>query len=174
MTDFKFTEKVAVDFAAETPVKKRRTREERKASYEQTKERMRNVILKDGGRYVTFPSDSETDYAAGLLVCGLEFEKKLYFLYIDKDRQIRIMHHGESYKLLREIPASLSVLNYIYNYQRNELKTAIENFFEDNEEYKLFTEIAIRPYRRRTAGDGKNGKFHNKKQTNKKEEKKED
>ena len=174
MTDFKFTEKVAVDFAAETPVKKRRTREERKASYEQTKERIRNVILKDGGRYVTFPSDSETDYAAGLLVCGLEFEKKLYFLYIDKDRQIRIMHHGESYKLLREIPASLSVLNYIYNYQRNELKTAIENFFEDNEEYKLFTEIPIRPYRRHNAGDGKNGKFHNKKQTNKKEEKKED
>ena len=174
MTDFKFTEKVAVDFAAETPVKKRRTREERKASYEQTKERIRNVILKDGGRYVTFPSDSETDYAAGLLVCGLEFEKKLYFLYIDKDRQIRIMHHGESYKLLREIPSSLSVLNYIYNYQRNELKTAIENFFEDNEEYKLFTEIAIRPYRRRNAGDGKNRKFQNKKQTNKNEEKKED
>ena len=174
MTDFKFTEKVAVDFAAATPVKKRRTREERKASYEQTKERIRNVILKDGGRYVTFPSDSETDYAAGLLVCGLEFEKKLYFLYIDKDRQIRIMHHGESYKLLREIPASLSILNYIYNYQRNELKTAIENFFEDNEEYKLFTEIAIRPYRRHTAGDRKNKKFQNKKQTNKKEEKKED
>ena len=48
MTDFKFTEKVAVDFAAATPVKKRRTREERKTSYEQTKERIRNVILKDG------------------------------------------------------------------------------------------------------------------------------
>ena len=174
MTDFKFTEKVAVDFAAETPVKKRRTREERKASYEQTKERMRNVILKDGGRYVTFPSEPETEHATGLLVGGVEFEKKLYFLYIDKERQIRIMHHGESYKLLREIPASLSVLNYIYNYQRNELKTAIENFFEENEEYKLFTEIAIRPYRRRTAGDGKNRKFQNKKQTNKKEEKKED
>ena len=174
MTDFKFTEKVAVDFAAATPVKKRRTREDRKASYEQTKERICNVILEDGGRYVTFPSAPETDHATGLLVCGLEFGKKLYFLFIDKDRQIRIMHHGESYKLLREIPASLSVLNYMYNYQRNELKTAIENFFEDNEEYKLFTEIAIRPYRRRNDGDGKNRKFHNKKQTNKKEEKKED
>ena len=162
MADIKFAERVAIDFESKAK-QKRRSAEERKASYEKTKERIINAINKDGGRYVTFPNSAEGESAAGLLICGVEFEKKLYFLYIDKDRQIRIMHHGESYRLIRELPNSLSVLNYVYNHQRNELRAAIEMFIESNDAYKLFTEIAIRPFRRDNDRNNKNDKRDDKK-----------
>ena len=73
------------------------------------------------------------------------------------------MHHGESYRLIRELPNSLSVLNYVYNHQRNELRAAIEMFIESNDAYKLFTEIAIRPFRRDNDKNDKNNKRDDKK-----------
>ena len=157
MAELKFAQKIAIDFGTK-PVKKRRTAEERKAAYERTKERVCRAIEKDGGRYVTFPECPENENATGLLVCALEFEKKLYFLFIDKDRQARIIYHGESYKLIRDVPASLSVLNYMYMNQRSELKTAIEYFFEENEQYKLISDIAIYPKKRSFDGRRKDSR----------------
>lgn len=147
MGEFKFAQKIAIDFE-EIEQKKRRSAEERKASYERTKKRVADAIVKDGGRYVTFSGEIENDSEIGLLVCAVEFEKKLYFLIIDKDRKIQIVHHGESYRLLKEIPGCLSVLNYIYVHQRPEIRGAVEKFLEENGQYKLISEIAIRPQKR--------------------------
>ncbi len=144
----RFRERVAYDFEAEAK-KNRPKRVRHKVTKEEIKERITNAIAKDGGRYVIFPNHTLPENSTGLLVCGLEYENKYYFLLIDKDRQIQIINHRESYKLLREIPPYLSVLNYMYNNQRIELKKAIELFFNSNEEYKPFTDIAIRVFNKK-------------------------
>lgn len=161
MTDFnvqiQFPKKVATNFGAEE-----RSLRERRANFKSSRDRMIRAISKDGGRYVEF---SETEM--GLLVCGVEYKKKLNFVYIDKDRQICCKHHGESYRLIRQIPPQLSVLNYIYTRQRNELKEYLENFFEENDEMTLITEIAIRPPRRKEDKSSKNAEKATDKSTQK-------
>ena len=66
--------------------KKRKPARERKASYESLCERLKSAIAKDGGRYVTFGfASGESDPSmerCGLLACGVEYDKKLYFLYV--------------------------------------------------------------------------------------------
>ena len=150
MTDFKnlqieLPKRVATNFGQE-----RRSLRERKANYKSSTERLVRAIEKDGGRYVSF---SDTEF--GLLVCGVEYQKKLNFVYIDKDRQICCKHHGESYRLMKNIPPQLSVLNYIYTRQRAELKEYLDNFFEDNEEMRLVTPVAIRPLKPKDENDRK-------------------
>ena len=150
MTDFtnlqiELPKRVATNFRQE-----RRSLRERKANYKSSTERLMRAIEKDGGRYVAF---NDTEF--GLLVCGVEYQKKLNFIYIDKDRQICFKHHGESYKLMKEIPPQLSVLNYIYTRQRAELKEYLDNFFADNDEMKLVTPIAIRQPKPKSDNDKK-------------------
>ena len=153
MTDFnnvqiELPKKVATNFGAEE-----RSLRERRANFISSRDRVIRAINKDGGRYVEF-SENEI----GLLVCGVEYKGKLHFVFIDKDRQICCKHHGESYRLVRQIPPQLSVLNYIYTRQRSELKEYLENFFKENEEMKLITDIAIRAPKKRQNTDDKNRK----------------
>lgn len=148
MTDFKdlqirLPERVATNFGRE-----KRSLRERQANYKSPTDRISRAIEKDGGRYVAF---SDTEY--GLLVCGVEYRKTLNFVYIDKDRQICCKHHDESYRLLKDIPAQLSVLNYIYTRQRAELKEYLDQFFADNDQMTLVTPVAIRMPRPKSDGD---------------------
>ena len=159
MTDLnvqiQFPKKVATNFGAE-----QRSLRERRANFKSSRDRIIRAINKDGGRYIEFNENE-----MGLLVCGVEYQNKLNFIFIDKDRRICFKHHGETYHLLREIPSQLSVLNYIYTRQRNELKDYLENFFAENDDMKLITEIAIRPQKPRNESDKKkSGKHIEKKQ----------
>ena len=122
-----FPKKVATNFGAE-----QRSLRERRANFKSSRDRIIRAINKDGGRYIEFNENE-----MGLLVCGVEYQNKLNFIFIDKDRRICCKHHGETYRLLREIPSQLSVLNYIiinyytillkqeYNCRATEFKIAL-------------------------------------------------
>ena len=139
---------VAMEFD-KTPKKKRKPARERKASYETLCERLKTAITKDGGRYVTFgyaTGDSDpSQERCGLLACGVEYDKKLYFLYVDRDRNVQMVHHSETYRLMREIPSSFSVLTYVYTYQRSSVREIVQDFLAANADDMIpITDIGIK------------------------------
>lgn len=143
--------------------KKRKPTRERKASYESLCERLKSAIAKDGGRYVTFGfASGESDPSmerCGLLACGVEYDKKLYFLYVDKNRTVQMVHHSETYRLMREIPSSFSVLSYIYSKQRQTVIDIVQYYLDEHEDdMKLIGEIGIHPVRSEKKNFNRNGK----------------
>ena len=169
MTDLNISNGIAIEFGNQKR-ESRKSGAPRKPRADRPKppsarERVIKAIEKDGGRYIRTAGG---EGPCGLLVCGVESAKdgSIKFMYIDKDRQINIVDHGESYKLVREVPAEMNVLNYIYMNQRNELRKYMENFIAENDDFKLITEIGIRPQKPRR--DGQKGKWNDKKKDDKK------
>ena len=127
--------------------------------FEEQKARINRAIQKDGGRYIGFENSGY-----GILCCGVVSDKKFYFIWMNKDREIEVQSMKDTYKLIREIPANLSVLSYLYDNQRQVLREMVEQWLELNkDDYELVTEIGIKGFKPRKdggkgRGDGKKRK----------------
>lgn len=143
----------AIEF--KSPVQRKKPVVDRKAAFENAKQRTVAAIKKDGGRFVRF---EEKRY--GLLVCAVECQKKLNFLYIDKDRKIECVPVSETFSLMRQLPGDLSVLNYIYNHQKEELSELVRKYLEENKQFVPVSDIVVSPQRRDDSFD-KNKKKKN-------------
>lgn len=71
---------------------------------------------------------------------------KLFFAVMNKDRNIEYVPMRETYKLMKEIPVDLSVLEFLLRQQSSTvIEMATESFNKDK--YELITEIGIRVYK---------------------------
>lgn len=126
---------------------------------EQMREMLTRTLQKDGGKFITFGGGED-----GILCAALEQDEKFYFLWLDKDRRTQVKSTKESYKLLREIPNNLSVLNYLYQTQRNYVVSVVQNWVDENgDDYKILGNVGVKAYKPKQNGNSKNKKNNGKK-----------
>lgn len=139
---------IAYDFKLNTPKPNgKQNRPPRKPVEEIRKsmlERLNKAIARDGGKFVCFERERGVD-TYGLLIGGVDLsegsKKKFSFLYIDKDRNILLEPMTTSYRMAHEAPGYLSVLNYLYRYQKKELRDLVEDWLERNRDCTLVTSL---------------------------------
>lgn len=140
--------------------REKKPRVDKQQRVEQTREMLTQTLQKDGGKFVTFGVGED-----GILCAALERDEKFYFLWLDKDRKTQIKSTKESYKLLREIPNNLSVLNYLYQTQRNYVVGVVQNWVEANsDDYKILGNVGVKAHKpKQNGGNNKSKKTNGKK-----------
>lgn len=140
--------------------REKKPRVDRQQRVEQTREMLTQTLQKDGGKFITFGVSED-----GILCAALERDEKFYFLWLDKDRKTQIKSTKESYKLLREIPNNLSVLNYLYQTQRNYVVGVVQNWIEQNsDDYKILGNVGVKAHKpKQSVGNNKSKKNNGKK-----------
>ena len=85
---------------------------------------------------------------------------RLCFAYYDKNKTIRQAFHGDTYRLLRDIPIEFSIIDYLYRHEFNDFKAVIEEKLKETG-WELLTDVTLRPpffARKERDGKKKNGK----------------
>ena len=137
--------------------REKKPRVDKQQRVEQTREMLTQTLQKDGGKFVTFGVGED-----GILCAALERDEKFYFLWLDKDRKTQIKSTKESYKLLREIPNNLSVLNYVYQTQRNYVVGVVQNWIEQNsDDYKILGNVGVKAHKPKQSGGNNKSKKNN-------------
>ena len=137
--------------------REKRPRVDKQQRVEQTREMLTQTLQKDGGKFVTFGGGED-----GILCAALEQDEKFYFLWLDKDRKTQITSTKESYKLLRDIPNNLSVLNYLYQTQRNYVVGVVQNWVEENsDDYKILGNVGVKAHKTKQNGSNNKSKKNN-------------
>lgn len=105
---------------------------------------IRNNIMKGvehaGGKYVKF---DDVDHTEGMLVGGVKKSGKHYFAVMDRDKVIKYISPNEHFSIIRDIPASLYILDYVYKHDSEYLYDLAFNYFE-NDKADLFTNCYIK------------------------------
>jgi hypothetical protein len=132
--------------------------EEKKVAYENSLKRLIKAVEKDGGRYIEFV-DKDGGLNRGIMVAGVKDGNRLCFAYYDKNKTVRQAFHGDTYRLLREIPIEFSIIDYLYRHEFNDFKTTIEEKLNATG-WELLTDVTLRkPFFERKDGDRhRNGK----------------
>ena len=132
--------------------------EEKKAAYENSLKRLVKAVEKDGGRYIEFV-DKDGGLNRGIMVAGIKDGNRLCFAYYDKNKTIRQAFHGDTYRLLREIPIEFSIIDYLYRHEFNDFKATVEEKLNATG-WELLTDVTLKkPFFERKDGDKhKNGK----------------
>ena len=137
--------------------REKKPRVDKQQRVEQTREMLTQTLQKDGGKFVTFGGGED-----GILCAALEQDEKFYFLWLDKDRKTQITSTKESYKLLRDIPNNLSVLNYLYQTQRNYVVGVVQNWVEENsDDYKILGNVGVKAHKTKQNGSNNKSKKNN-------------
>ena len=137
--------------------REKRPRVDKQQRVEHTREMLTQTLQKDGGKFVTFGGGED-----GILCAALEQDEKFYFLWLDKDRKTQITSTKESYKLLRDIPNNLSVLNYLYQTQRNYVVGVVQNWVEENgDDYKILGNVGVKAHKTKQNGGNNKSKKNN-------------
>ena len=141
MSIVKFTDSIDI----KRPEKKRLPNtQSRLRRNERTENDIRENIQKGidhaGGKYVKFDDVSHTE---GLLVGGAKKGGKHYFAVMDRDKAIRYISPNEHFTILRDIPASLYILDYVYRHDANYLYERALDYF-DHDKASLFTNCYIK------------------------------
>ena len=122
------------------------SKEEREQRRAAATERLRNTVEYDGGKFIVF-SDEVGNLEYGVLVAGIEIDHRLYVAYLTENRDVKIRSIGDRYKIARDIPAKMSVLDYLIRRERNDMRKLVTNIIESNEHWNLVTEIGLKPYK---------------------------
>lgn len=145
MTEVKLKESIDITI----PVKNNRPRKERlpkgwvKVKVNQpklpTEDELKIALERCGGKYVEFPGN-----VRGLLIAGAsvsvaepDFMNKYRFVIVDNNRQVVLVDSGEHFTVLRDVPADLYVLDYLYHREAADLYAKVEAQFSD--EFKVLT-----------------------------------
>ena len=120
-----------------------RTKEDRKQAFEDAVARLKRAVEKDGGRYVEFEDRFTGSTVRGILLAGVSVNKRLYFAFMDKNRSIQKAYHGDTYRLLREIPIEFSVVDYIYQHDYKDFKALTEARLDDTG-WEQLTNVQLR------------------------------
>lgn len=139
----------------ETPVK----------SEEDYRKQISTALEKVGGRYVKF---EDANHVEGLLVAGvslsgahLAMNSKVpfaYFAVVNHDRKVVFVDPEAHFTVLRDIPASLTVLDYLYYREPETIKEIVDTALAD-EDVSAFTKVYLRSFEKKsTQKNTKNGK----------------
>lgn len=103
-------------------------------------EQLNVAMKKAGGRYVKFDN---VDHTEGLMIAGVQTNNGKYmFAIVDRDRHIQLVGNNEHFSVIRGIPASLYVLDYLYHREPTTLHGMVTNTF-DIDNTKLITKLYI-------------------------------
>ena len=97
-----------------------------------------NEVNMDGGKYIKFDNDD-----IGFLICATSTIEDYYYMYMDKDKNIKMSSCVGGYKVLKssEIPQNLSVLSYIRKHDKLYIKEIITRYVKNMRYDKVITKI---------------------------------
>ena len=105
------------------------------------------AMQKAGGRYVKFDN---VDHTEGLMVAGVQSnDGKYMFAVVDRDRHVQLVGNNEHFSVIRNVPASLYVLDYLYHRESATLHEMVTNTF-DIDNTKLITKLYINVHKKTT------------------------
>lgn len=147
--------------------------EDKKKGFNEALARLKKAVEKDGGRYIEF-IDRDGGLNRGILIAGVqdgnsEKDKKLYFAYLDKNRTVRRSYHGDTYRLLRDIPVEFGIIDYLYRHEFKDFKQTVEDKLAATG-WNVLTNVVLREPRHKPESNKKFGKknFKNKKKNDSK------
>jgi hypothetical protein len=85
------------------------------------------ALEKSGGKYVKF---DDIDHTEGLLVGGVKKDGKHYFAVMDRDKNMKYVSPNEHFTIIKDIPASLYILDYVYKHDADYLYERAMSFVE--------------------------------------------
>lgn len=140
MNDVRFTDSINIT----RPEKKRTPKPApRPRRNERTEADIKNNIMKGidhaGGKYVKF---DDVDHTEGLLVGGVKKDGKHYFAVMNRDKVMKYVSPNEHFTIIRDVPSSLFILDYVYRHDSEYLYDLALNYF-DNDKASLFTNCYI-------------------------------
>lgn len=125
---------------------------------------LESAMQKAGGRYVKF---DDIDHTEGLMIAGVQTKDNKYmFAVMNRDRNVQFVGNNEHFSVIRNVPASLYVLDYVYHREPDTLLNLTNNIFT-NDEIKLITKLYIKSVKKANK-DNKKKKKNTKKNTVKK------
>ena len=97
-----------------------------------------NEVNRDGGKYIKFDNDD-----IGFLICATSTIEDYYYVYMDKDKNIKMSSCVGGYKVLEssQIPQNLSVLSYIRKHDKMYIKEIITRYVKNLKYDKVITKI---------------------------------
>ena len=88
--------------------------------------------------------------AGGLMVAGVQSnDGKYMFAVVDRDRHVQLVGNNEHFSVIRNVPASLYVLDYLYHRESAMLHEMVTNTF-DIDNTKLITKLYINVHKKTT------------------------
>ena len=153
---------------------RRKTKEEKQKEYDNAVARLKKAVEKDGGRYIEFVG-RDGGLNRGILVAGVSDNRRLYFVYLDKNRCMRQASQSDTYRLMRDIPVEFNIIDYLYRHEFKDFKNFISEQIEKTG-WELMTGIRLRePHFKKSESHQGNRKRNNfKKKHNNKDDKKKD
>lgn len=143
MAEVKFTDSIDIM----RPEKKKAG--QRVKRNEKVENDIRSNIMKGvehaGGKYVKFDDVNHTE---GLLIGGIKKDGKHYFAVMNRDKIVKYISPNEHFSIIRDIPASLFILDYIYKHDSEYLYDLTFNYF-NHDKADLFTNCYIKKKNRR-------------------------
>lgn len=137
-------------------------REERKPRVKTDEEyitQLEAAMQKAGGRYVKF---DDIDHTEGLMVAGVQCKNGSYmFAVMNQDRKVQLVGNNEHFSVIRNVPASLYVLDYVYHRDPEFLLNFVNTTFEQDE-IKLITKMYIKVVKKVNKDNKKNTKKNKK------------
>lgn len=141
------------------PAQDRQPKMSKEERYEKFVETLTKVISTDGGKFVRF------DDKTYLLLGGVDHEKHLYFMVMNSNRGLEFIPMKSTYRIARNVDATMGVVNYLLERQRNDIIDIVMEFLNTNEDYKLIGELGIKAFRPQ-----RNKNFNGPKKVNKKKQ----
>lgn len=93
------------------------------------KANINNALERAGGKYVKF---DDVDHTEGLLVGGVKKDGKHYFAVMNRDKVIKYVLPNEHFSILKNIPSSLYILDYVYKREGDYLYDLALSYFEQD------------------------------------------
>lgn len=159
-----FSTAVAMEFTAEDLKRKKFTSNNKKQKPKETPEerevrfnkKIEDVVNKDGGHYIEFTN------GVGLLVAGAKDDKNYYFVWLDRDRKVKLTDIRSTFHLIREVPISMSITDYLLRNDRKCLVDIVEDFFQEDDTIHLIGRINLGRYFNNDKKSNKNKKLKKK------------
>lgn len=149
--------KNSIEVAMPTKIK---TKKPNYNSVEARSERAINALSRDGGKYISLAEGVDV-----LLVAAIKDGKDVQFVCLDRDRKVVCVSTKDvSYHIIRAIPASLTVLDWILYHDADVLMDTVSVAVEGKE---LLTPIYIKVNAPKPH-NGKRNNFNKKKDNKKK------
>ena len=97
-----------------------------------------NEVNRDGGKYIKFDNDD-----IGFLICATSTIEDYYYMYMDKDRNIKMSSCVGGYEIIEspETIQNLSVLSYIRKHDKMYIKEKITRYIKNLKYDNVITNI---------------------------------
>lgn len=84
---------------------------------EEAKRKILAAVKRDAGKYINFESEN----VSGLFVGACMYNNWPHFILLDKDRKPVFVNYNSTFKIVKEVPANLSILDYLRKTQEDYL-----------------------------------------------------